>query len=291
MREQGNQLGIRALHAVLRFGGRGPARVILAVVVAWYLLIAADARGHSRRWLRKQGLRGSVPQVYRHLLCFATVALDRFLLASGRLEPFRFTWSGRELLERHEGRGVLLIGSHLGSFEAMAALASEHAAPVYMVMYTQHARRVSAALERAAPELLDRILEVDPNNPRWILGVRDRLRQGAFVSMLADRPVDPATVPVQFYGEPASFPTGPWRVAAMLGCPVLFCAGLYQGGNHYHVHLEEMDPVQGGEALVDSVRAYAARLEQLSRSAPYNWFNFYDFGAPTPPSAPDRPRP
>ena len=77
----------------------------------------------------------------------------------------------------------------------------------------------------------------------------------------------------------------------MLGCPVLFCAGLYQGGNHYHVHLEEMDPVQGGEALVDSVRAYAARLEQLSRSAPYNWFNFYDFGAPTPPSAPDRPRP
>ncbi len=292
VREQGNQIGIQALLMVLRIGGRGPARVILAGVVVWYLLIARDARRHSREWLRRQGLRGSLPQVYRHLLCFATVAMDRFLLASGRLGRFQFTWEGRDLLERSEGHGVLLIGSHLGSFEAMAALASEHAAPVYMVMYTQHARRISAALEGAAPELLERILEVDPDNPRWILGVRDRLRSGAFVAMLADRPVEPSTIPVPFHGEDASFPTGPWRLAVMLRCPVLLCAGLYQGGNRYHVHLEEMEaPRPGAEGIAAAVSAYAARLERLSGSAPYNWFNFYDFWAPASPSAPDPPRP
>jgi len=59
--------------------------------------------------------------------------------------------------------------------------------------------------------------------------------------------------------------------------------GLYRGGNRYELYFEKLFDPDGVErsararAIEDAVRAYAGRLEHYCRSAPYNWFNFYDF--------------
>ena len=59
--------------------------------------------------------------------------------------------------------------------------------------------------------------------------------------------------------------------------------GLYRGGAHYDLVFEPFSegvdlPRRDRQAGVDAlIRRYAERLEHHVRSAPYNWFNFYDF--------------
>jgi predicted LPLAT superfamily acyltransferase len=101
---------------------------------------------------------------------------------------------------------------------------------------------------------------------------------------LADRTFDDAAAEsVAFLGQPALFPSGPMRVAAALRCPVIFMAGLYRGGNRYHVVFQPLadfsqltrDARQA--AVRGAIERYVALLEEACRRDPYNWFNFYDF--------------
>ena len=91
------------------------------------------------------------------------------------------------------------------------------------------------------------------------------------------------TMTSTFLGDPARFPLGPFRLAAMLDRPIVLMFGLYCGGNRYDIHFERLaaapaEGPAGRNALTEgSVRSYVARLEHYCRLAPYNWFNFYDY--------------
>src|SRR6202047_3013718 len=114
--------------------------------------------------------------------------------------------------------------------------------------------------------------------------------------MLADRTFgeSPADV-VNSLGAPALFPSGPVRAAAALRCPVMFITCLYRGSNRYHVVFQQLadfsQPVGGGGEAAGraAIEPYVALLESYCRSAPYNWFNFYDFGHGAPTAGPAAP--
>ena len=104
------------------------------------------------------------------------------------------------------------------------------------------------------------------------------------MGLLADRSIHGGgTVSCPFFGEPAPFPVGPVRIAAMLKRPVALMLGIYRGGNRYEVHFErlaELDEIvsRDRDSMTRHVlQRYAERLEHYCRIAPYNWFNFYDF--------------
>jgi predicted LPLAT superfamily acyltransferase len=77
--------------------------------------------------------------------------------------------------------------------------------------------------------------------------------------------------------------------------PVVLCFGLYRGGNRYDLHFElfahslEIERRQREASLRDVIQRYADRLAHYARTAPYNWFNFYDFWQPG--ASPNPPRP
>jgi len=149
-------------------------------------------------------------------------------------------------------------------------------------MYTQYASRVAALLGNGPPERAPEIIPL--GQLESMLRIRDCLEQGKFVGMLADRTFDDAPAEsVAFLGEPALFPSGPMRVAAALRRPVIFMAGLYRGGNHYHVvfrPLADFSQLTRGAretAVRAAIERYVALLEEGCRGDPYNWFNFYDF--------------
>jgi predicted LPLAT superfamily acyltransferase len=101
----------------------------------------------------------------------------------------------------------------------------------------------------------------------------DRVREGG------------RAVPVQFFGRTAQLPAGPWLLAATLKVPVILAFGLYRGGARYELQFElfaeriDAPRDRRDTAIAAYVQRYAARLEHYARSAPYNWFNFYDFWA------------
>ncbi len=123
--------------------------------------------------------------------------------------------------------------------------------------------------------------------PQSMLELAARLEEGVLVGMMADRLLgDVPSIRVPFLGAEAAFPTGPMRIGAALRRRVIFMAGLSRGGNRYEIRfepladftaLDTMDRESRDRAVREGVAAFARRLEDCARDAPFNWFNFHDF--------------
>jgi predicted LPLAT superfamily acyltransferase len=285
-RERGSPTALRLILWIALHLGRRPARLVLYPITVYFLARAVAPRRASRRFLtRALGRNVGLVDVGRHIHCFAATILDRVYLLAGRLEKFDVHLHQPELITERvaAGRGFLLLGSHLGSFEVMRAMAIQAAGmPLKILMDPGHNRRLTDLLHALNPAFAASVIPLD--GPYPLLAVSETLRNGGVVGLLGDRclPGEP-TVSCDFLGAPARFPTGPFSLAALTGVPVILAFGLYRGGNRYDLHfellterltLQRRDRTTG---LKDHAQRYADRLAHYARDAPYNWFNFYDF--------------
>ena len=266
--------------------GRRASRVVLYGIAAYFLAFASGARRMSRQYL----LRALGPDVgwrhlFRHFLSFASVVHDRVYLINDRHELFDIRVHNRELIDEliAQGRGAFLIGAHLGSFEVLRAVGRRQPGlRVAMAMYEENARKINAALSAINPKAQQGIVALGHIDS--MIEVNQLLAEGTVVGMLGDRSLGgDETRAVEFLGEAAALPLGPFRMAAIMKRPVLFMTGLYLGGNRYEIHFETLADFSalGSRGRAVAVQAamtrYAALLEQYCRRAPYNWFNFFDF--------------
>jgi len=286
--ERGSALGIHFFVWAVTLGGRAVARAVLWPVMLYYFVLSRAARRASRAFLTRIGHPADRRAVFGHLLRFGQVALDRLLLVQGKTSGFEFDTGPAELLDelRASPKGALLLGAHVGSFEAMAGMARGTDLRVTAVVNTAGSRMFMDALERLNPELAARLIDLGQGRLDAIFEIRKRLEAGEHVCVLADRcTAGERSVVVPFMGQDARLPAGPYVLAATLGCPVYFVAALYRGGNRYSIHAERFAervdlPRKDRKAgLLKFAGLYAERLEALARAEPTNWFNFYDFWA------------
>lgn len=266
--------------------GRSISRLVLHGIAAYFTLFAPRARRASRAYLQRAlGRPAGLSDLYRHVFSFASTIHDRIYLLNDRFDLFDIEIVGVEAVHAAQAQqpGALLVGAHLGSFEVLRAIARQPAGlQVAMLMYAENARQINATLHAINPAATADIVPLGQFDSMLI--ARDRLEQGCLVGLLADRSLGgDTTVDCDFLGQPAPFPLGPFRMAAMLRRPVFFMTSLYLGGNRYRVHFETLadfsaTPRSDRDAAIHAaVTTYAARLGQHCRQAPYNWFNFFDF--------------
>lgn len=277
--------------------GRRLSRLGLYVVTACFLVFDPLVRRSSRDYLRRAlGRPASYADVFRHIYAFAATLLDRFYLVHGRYDLFALTTQGEpgmhEIVAR--GRGVFLLGAHLGSFEMLSAIGRRNAGlPVAMAMYDEQAGHLTSVFKSSQAGNPPQIIPLGHLDS--MLRINDCLDEGKIVGMLADRTIGEAPAQViEFLGQAALFPSGPMRLAAALRRPVVFMTALYRGGNRYHVvfvpiaDFSQPSPAGREAAVREGIARYAALLEQYCRSDPCNWFNFFDFWqAPAPPADPE----
>lgn len=285
--EKGSLLGMRATLLLVGLVGRRLTRLVLPAIALYFVLFHKDARRASRRWLRRVEAPHGRLAVLRHVLRFAQVTLDRVLFLRGDTAGFAVEHVGQEHLRalRASGRGGLLVGAHLGSFEAMRALAEGHGFPVRILAYERNAKKINALLRSLRPDLDVKVIEVEPGAPWPALQAAEAIERGELVALLADRTgLGDRTATVPFLGRPATFPAGPWALAAALRCPVLLTFGLHRPPDRYELVAEPLpgagEPLPRGAAreaaLTERVARFAARLEHHARRVPDNWFNFFD---------------
>jgi predicted LPLAT superfamily acyltransferase len=283
--ERSNMAMLRVMTWVSLRLGRRVARGLLVGISLYFLLFASAAREASRAYLRRAlGRKPRLTELFRHVHTFASCTHDRVYLVHDRFDLFDIQVRGAAALEAvlAAGRGALLIGAHLGSFEVVRAVGQRLGLRVAMVMYEHNAIKINAALAAINPAAVPDIISLGQLDS--MLRVRACLDEGMVLGVLGDRTLDDGpTQPVQFLGETAAFPLGPMRLAAALQCPVLFMTGLHLGGNRYVIHFEPLADFAGIErtgraaAIREGVAAYAANLERHCREEPFNWMNFYDF--------------
>lgn len=284
--EKGSVIGIRILVGLVTTLGRRVTRVVLHLVAGWYLAFHPVVRAASRDYLLRLRGRASTGDVYRHVLCFARVTLDRVFLARGMTAPFVLSYDGEHHLRSvpSTGRGALVILAHLGSFEVLRASGELRALPISFLGYFRNARMINGALRALNPTMDAGLIRIEPENPTFVLDVEERITAGGIVATMGDRVGhDGKAVVVPFLGAPAAFPTGPYLLAAAIGCPVYLAFGVYEEPNRYSLRCEPfadrvvLPRASRADALAAYASRYAERLEHQCRLAPDNWFNFFPF--------------
>ncbi len=298
-RERGSRLLLGLMAWIAVACGRRVARWCLPPITLYFLLLAPAARRQSTRYLgRALGRPALWREIYRHLHTFAAVVLDRVYFARGQFRAFDIDIHGAEMMDQlvAEGRGAMLLGAHLGSFEVLHALGTGRPQlHVAMAMYPENARLIHGVLQSIAPGFHLDIIAI--GRAGATLEIRDWLDAGGCVGMLGDRFLATESgrsgmVDLPFLGRPARFHDGPLRLAQLLRQRVVFMVGLYRGAASYEVRFEPLADFslrQDNAAvrelqLRSALQAYAARLEALCLAAPNNWFNFHDFWGEDAPS-------
>ena len=279
--ERGSAFLIRFIAWLARVAGRPLCRALLYPIVLYFVLTDATTRAASREFLAAAtGRRVGWTDVFRHIHSFAATLLDRVYMASGDFDRFEVTVEGdpfvREALET--GKGCVLLGSHLGSFDLMLLKNQAlHKRPVTVLMHIDERSRV-----RRIAGIDDGKLSIIPlGRIDSYLRAYEVLERGGLIVALADRSESAASLTSDFFGRPAEFPVGPHALAARAGAIVLMGFGLYEGGKRYRIEFVEFgagaSPGSRGAALQPVVDRYAALLEQYARRYPKNWFNFYPY--------------
>lgn len=290
--EGGGRFALWLIRTIGRYGGRGIARLLLLPITLYFLIRRGPERAASRMWLGHALSRpATLWDIAKHVHTFAATILDRvFLLGDGPAalgNRFDVNVRGLDDLHAHldQGRGMLLFGSHLGSFEVLRVLSRQR--PEYtirVVLDKAHNRELTELLDVLNPDIAATVIDAGQDGPGLMLAIQKAVQDGALVALLIDR-AHPGgqTVMAPFFGHEAPFPTAPWLIAAALKAPVTLAFGLYRGGKHYELLFEnfsdaiEAPRTQRVQVISALIHRYAARLEDVARSAPYNWFNFYDF--------------
>ncbi len=298
--ERSNLRTLRLMRWIAVNAGRRIARLVLHPIALYFLLVNGRARRASLNYLvRVLGRPTHWADAYRHIHCFASTILDRVYFLQERFDQFEVTDHGGAALHAQlaQGEGVMLVGAHIGSFEALRATAQGRGVPIAMLMYNDNARLINATLAALAPNV--KLHTIALGKPGAMLQLRRWLDGGGLAGLLADRTLPAHSAPsghsdrsrtlwLDFLGQPARFSDGPFRLAALLRRQVVFMAGMYQGGNRYELHFVELADFRASadargldlDARVrDAMQRYVTLLESLCRESPYNWFNFFDFWA------------
>jgi predicted LPLAT superfamily acyltransferase len=284
--ERGTPALLRVIAWIAVRIGRSAARLLLYPVTFYFMITARAARRMSYEYLKRvRGHSARWWNVFRHFYCFAATILDRIYLLRGEFERFGVTLHGKEILHQQieSGKGCVLLGSHLGSFEVLRALGvMQRSFPLKVLMDTMHNQNITRFFDALNPKIASTVIA--PDRPDTLLRVKESLDAGFFIGMLGDRVASgDKTTQCQFLGAPAAFPAGPILLAAMMHCPVILFFGLYHGGNRYEIHFEHfadeiiLDRDRRAEGIQLWMQRYVQRLEHYARLAPYNWFNFYPF--------------
>jgi predicted LPLAT superfamily acyltransferase len=291
--EIGAGWGLELAFQAHRWLGRWPFRLLLLPVVLYFYALSPEKRRASRQYLQRLHESGGLAArpgawlVFRHFWCFAETALDKLLAWDPGQPAPKAIFHGQEVMARElaKGRGLILIGSHLGNLEmARALVKGGERVIVNVLVHTRHAARFNALMARVNPQSQARLFQVDSLGPEAVALLQQRLEAGEVLLITGDRipPHGRHAVRAPFFGHDAAWPVGPYVLAAALRCPVLlfFCLARPGGYDiHYELFEQRLElPREGrAEALKACAARFARRLEHHCATAPLQWGNFYPF--------------
>ncbi|WP_421171557.1 glycosyltransferase family 2 protein [Aeromonas dhakensis] len=295
--ERGSLLGMQIMLASYRLLGRRGFSLLLYPVIGYFWLTGRAQREASRAYLARletfAGAQGvALPaeprSSFRHFLRFGEAALDKLAGWRGDITEQQVELVGAEHYQAaiNSGKGVLLLGSHLGDLELCRALGSrKQGLRINALVFTRHAARFNALLKQINPDSHLNLIQVQELGADTAILLKEKLEQGEWVVIVGDRTSvtrEKRVIWADFLGAPAPFPLGPFVLSNVLGCPVYLMFGLKEQGR-FRVHFEPFAdgqplPRQGRQQILASrVQAYADRLQHHCLRAPLDWFNFFDF--------------
>ena len=280
-------------------------RALIYPVSFFYYVFVKEARESAAKYqkqLRTFTGRNIPSRIspYKQILSFALCILEKMEGWLGKIKFSKIQYhddditSILELLK--EGKGAMLITSHLGNMELMRSLSDYNyqlvgrEVPVYVIMDMDVNSNFSQTLKSVNPKVSFNVISSNQIGPDSIVTLMEAVEQGALVVVAGDRTSPKSkekVLRINFLGKEASFPYGVFLIPALMKVPVYFMFGLRSKLSIFNpkqnVYIEKCHTdfncprSEREQRIIQCCGEFVARLEKYCILYPYQWYNFFDF--------------
>ncbi len=186
-----------------------------------------------------------------------------------------------------EGKGGIILISHLGSFEIAARGFRETGRRHLMIMGEKEAKQVARDQRENLKAQGIEILVASGEEDSLYGGIEALrfLREGGFVSLAGDIVwTDPRSlVLVRLFDREVGLPAGPHLLSLVSGAPLFFLFTFRMARGKHQIILQAPRYIRASsrserkKAIQESAQAYANALEEIVRQHPFQWYIFEPF--------------
>ena len=181
------------------------------------------------------------------------------------------------------GRGVIFVTGHFGAFDFAGQLIPLHGYRTVLVTV----RTVSEFVHEGVTYLRGgKGFDLEEATPGGLRRLMRSLRQGNAIGLATDRDFLRNGVPVRFFGEETTLPSGAVRLALETGAPIVLVVCRRHGRRHTFTIEEPFWVTKSGDGEADlrgGMDRLVALLESHIRATPEQWVMFQRVWPRTPP--------
>lgn len=279
---KGTRLGYRIFIALLRLGGVQSAYVLLYFVSFYYFLFSRATSIPILQFYRIRlgyGYFASLRMLYRNYFLLGQTLIDRVASTAGLTNKFRKQSIGAQNLQEmvQLGKGGVLLGSHFGNWGMAAEALINYDRNVNILVYDTEKEQIKEYLGKVTGGKKYNVIAL-ADDLSHLYEISEALQRNEIVCMTADRyKAGSRTAAVEFFGDEALFPIGPFQIIKAYKVPYTFVYGVKTANTAYNFFAKPLRQVTPQTTLHEIMRDYANDLEDMVRQNPEQWFNYFDF--------------
>ena len=284
-RSKAKPLGYKIFVGILKTAGVGPAYFLLRIVAFYYLIFSFKSSKHTFNYFHKRhgyGTVKSVYKVYQNYNLLGQSIIDKVVVMAGIKNKLTFEMDGINNLHQiaAQKKGGLLLTAHIGNWEAASHLLTEIDSRINIVTFDGEDSGIKQYLESITGKSRINFIYIKEDMSH-IFEISEAFLENELVCMPADRFLEGAkTVAVNFLGEKANFPQGPFLLACKFKVPVTFVYGMKESTWHYHFFsskIKDYSDLEMEEASRHILQDFVDYMESKVKKYPEQWYNYYNF--------------
>jgi len=286
---RGNILGYKIFVFTLKHLGISFAYFILIFVAFYFFLFSSKSSKTSYYYFRnrlKYSKLKSIWSIYLNYFVFGKILLDKFAILGGLKDKFTYNFDGEHHLRdmANSKTGGIIVNAHIGNFEIAGQLLERLNTKINVLMLDAEHQKIKNFVSDVLTNKDVNIIPIQADYTH-IVPISEALINKELIAMAGDRFIEESKVfEVDFLGEKALFPSGPFYLAARFGVPVTFAFAMKESKSHYHFYASAPETIkryrdieEQDKELRKFVEKFAKEFERILRMYPLQWFNYYQF--------------
>lgn len=278
-RTRGTLLGYRIIVWTLKFVNIKAAYLLLRGVSFYYYLFGTTPKEALISFYTqalKLSRKEAKPIVRNNFLNLAQSLLDKIAFSAGNQSLYTYSNNGESKLVElaNQGKGLILVSGHYGNWDIAGQLLDGVNRKINILMFDNEHEKIKDYLSSQGVQNYEIITQ--NNDLGHLIKIYNALKNGEVLCLHADRFLPGApTLDLDFFGQKALFPLGPFQLISKLKSPFAFVFAHKKSDFHYFFSAHFSDADRKSPLAIG--QSFANILEQKVREKPDHWFNYYNF--------------
>jgi len=285
-KSKGGVLGYKIFIWCIKHFGLNFAYFLLIFVSAYFVIASGKAFRatfyyfHSRLGYNEFK---TIISIFRNYYRFGQVIIDKVVVLAGFNHKLSFNLEGKEYLLQMQNGGIL-ISAHIGNWEIGGQALDFLQKKINLLVFDSEKQAIKQYMSEVLTARNVSFISIGDDFSH-LVGIKQALANKEIIAIHGDRFISGnRTIKINFLGEPACFPLGPWLIASKYNVPVSYVFAVKESAKQYRFYATPLkmipsvkNPAQREEIIVDSMKEYVRELENIVRKYPLQWYNYYNF--------------